>query len=185
MGTLAAMRCTVALSILHTVEEAHQLMTENTEAILTPLQGLAHLAAMIYHYFAAEAVATLGEQEGAELIARTIRKMGEERGRRIRARVDEAGLEPTLENMSKFYDLPIGQAWEARYEKVGEGHHIETVTHCPFAELWQDFHAEELAMHYCEIDMAIIAGYNPHIKIQRHKSLLKGDGCCVYEYRTE
>jgi predicted ArsR family transcriptional regulator len=157
-------------------------MQAPAEATLTPLQGLARLAAMIYHYFAAEAIETLGEKEGTALIAGAIRKMGEERGRRIRARVDAAGLEPTLENMTKFYDLPIGQAWEAIYEKVGEGHHVETITHCPFADLWQEIKAEDLAIHYCEIDMAIIAGYNSDIKIQRHKSLLQGDGCCVYEY---
>jgi predicted ArsR family transcriptional regulator len=156
--------------------------TQDLKAEMTPLQGLARLAAMIYHYFAAEAVETLGEKQGPEMIARAIRKMGEERGRRIRARVDAAGLAPTLENMTQFYDLPIGQAWEAVYEKVGEGHHVERITHCPFADLWREIQAEELAIHYCDIDMAIITGYNPHIKIQRHKSLLKGDGCCVYEY---
>ncbi len=160
-------------------------VTQSPKAEVTPVEGLARLSAMIYHYFAAEAVDTLGERQGAELIARAIWKMGEERGRLIRARVDAAGLEPTLENMTRFYDLPIGQAWEAVYETVGEGHHVEKITHCPFADLWREIGAEELAIHYCDVDMAIIAGYNPDIKIQRHKSLLHGDGCCVYEYELD
>lgn len=149
---------------------------------MTPLKGLARLAALIYHYCAQEAVETLGEEEGRALMGRAIRKMGEERGRRIRERVDAAGLEPNLDNLARFYDLPIGEAWEATFEKREDGQ-LETVTYCPLAEVWQELGRPDLDMTYCDIDMAIINGYNPDIDIERLKSLLTGDGCCVYEYR--
>lgn len=157
-------------------------MTENPDGNLTPLEGLARLAAMIYYYLAGEAMATCGREEGTALVGRAVWKMGEERGRRIRVRVDEAELEPTLENLWQFYDLPIGQAWESTRQQIGEGRYVQTFTRCPFAALWREAHVEELAIHYCAIDMAIIAGYNPDIRIQRTKSLLQGDDCCVYEY---
>ena len=148
---------------------------------MTPVQGLTRLAALIYHYFAQEAVETLGPEKGRAMIAAAIHKMGVDRGRKVRQVVDAAGLEPTLDNMYKHYDLPIGEGWEASTEKEGN-RQIETVTYCPMAEVWQEFDTEELDILYCDIDMAIIAGYNPDIEIERLESLLRSDGRCVYEY---
>ena len=150
----------------------------------TPVQGLARLAALIFHYLAQEAVETLGSEKGRALVAAAIHNMGVDRGRRIRQVVDEAALEPTLDNMYKHYDLPIGEGWEGTTEKVGN-RRIQTFTYCPMAEVWQELGAEELDILYCDIDMAIIEGYNPDIKIERLESLLKHDGRCVYEYTAK
>jgi hypothetical protein len=107
--------------------------------------------------------------------------MGVDRGQRIRRVVDESGLEPNLDNMFKHYDLPIGAGWKATTEKVGTTQ-IKAFSYCPLAEVWQELGGDELDALYCDIDMAIIEGYNPDIEIERIESLLNGDGRCVYQY---
>jgi len=148
---------------------------------MTPLQGMARLTALLFHHFAREAVETLGDEQGRALVSRAIHQLGKDRGQLIRQRVDAAGLEPTLDNMHKFYDLPIGEGWQAITEQK-DNLALETVNYCPLAEVWHELGAEDLDMLYCDIDMAIIEGYNPEIKIRRTKSLLQADGCCVYEF---
>jgi hypothetical protein len=158
-------------------------MPTQDDSASAALKGLAYLSAMVFYYFARETTETLGEKEGHALIARAIRQMGEDRGRRIRAAVDAAGEEPTLDNMFKYYDLPIGHAWQSHKDKLeGPVAYRATYTYCPLAELWQSLSAEELGLFYCDIDVAIVAGYNPDIEIRRLKSLLQREGCCLYEY---
>ena len=151
--------------------------------VMTPLQGMARLAALLYYHFAAEAEDSLGVEDGRALVSRAIRNMGRERGRLIRARVDSAGLEPTLENMFRYYDLPIGEAWETSSQRVGE-RFTQRLHRCPLAAVWIELGAEAQGKLYCDVDMAIIEGYNPKIQIRRIKNLQNGDDCCEYEYLT-
>jgi predicted ArsR family transcriptional regulator len=151
------------------------------ESPMTPLKGMARLTALLFHYIAREAAETLGDEQGRALVSSAIYKLGRDRGRRIRERVDAAGLEPTLDNMTKYYDLPIGEGWDATMEPTDEGM-VETVSYCPLAEVWQELGAEELDMLYCDIDMGIIEGYNPEIEIARTESLLQSDGRCIYKF---
>lgn len=158
------------------------MITED-ERPLTALQGMARLVALLFHHFAEEAEKSLGPEEGRALVARAIRHMGRERGRRIRERVDAAGLEPTLENMFRFYDLPIGEAWQSQGGRVGE-RFIKTYTYCPLAEVWKELGDEQRGVLYCDIDLAIVEGYNPAIGIRPVKNMQRGDEQCEYEYWT-
>ena len=121
------------------------------------------------------------ERAAGTAVARAISRLGEERGRRIRERVDADGQAPTLDNLYKYYDLPIGEGWESTVERTDTGH-VETVTYCPLAEVWRELGAPDRDVLYCDIDMAIIRGYNPDIRIERCESLLAGDGRCVYKF---
>ena len=142
---------------------------------------MARLVALQFHHFAVEAENTLGADAGRALVTHAIYNMGRERGRRIRERVDAAGLEPTLENMFKFYDLPIGEAWQSQGSRVGD-RFIKTYTYCPLAEVWQELNDEERGILYCDVDIAIVEGYNPAITIRPVKNMLRGDEQCEYEY---
>ena len=159
-------------------------MNHENDRPCTPLQGMARLAALLFHYFAQEAERTLGAEAGRALVARAIYNMGRDRGRQIRQRVDAAGLEPTLENMFKFYDLPIGEAWQSQSERVGN-RLVKTFTYCPLAEVWRELGDEEHGVLYCEIDRAIVEGYNPAIAIRPAKNMQRGDERCEYEYEWE
>lgn len=145
------------------------------------LQGMARLVALLFHYFAEEAENTLGEEAGRALVTRAISNMGRERGKQIRQRVDAAGEEPTLENLFKFYDLPIGEAWQSQGGRVGD-RFIKTYTYCPLAEVWKELGDEARGILYCDIDLAIIEGYNPDITIRPVKNVQSGDERCEYEY---
>jgi hypothetical protein len=148
---------------------------------MSALQGMARLVGLLFHYFAEEAENTMGKEAGRALVTRAIYNMGRERGKRIRERVDAAGLEPTLENLFKFYDLPIGEAWQSQSARSGDCL-IKTYTYCPLAEVWKQLGDEERGILYCDIDIAIIEGYNPDITIHPIKNVQRGDERCEYEY---
>ena len=128
------------------------------------------LMGMLYLHFAKTLISELGEAEGKRLILKAVSSYGTERGRATRQAVDDAGLEPTLENFYKFSDLPqLG--WDANEQGT---------TYCCYAEPWLKRAEEEIGQLYCEVDIAKIKAYNPDLKIQRTKSLLEGDSFCHY-----
>jgi predicted ArsR family transcriptional regulator len=128
------------------------------------------LMGQLYLHFAKTLVRELGEEEGKRLTLKAVSSYGTERGRATRQAVEVAGLEPTLENFFKFSDLPrLG--WETSEDGT---------TYCCYAEPWLQQGEEELGQLYCEVDIAKLKAYNSDFKIQRAKSLLKGDSHCHY-----
>ena len=136
------------------------------------VQTMGKMFGLLYYHFAKTIVDELGEEEGKNLILKSVRSYGYERGRKIKEEVQKQGLELTVENFGKFSDLP-SLGW-------GEG---EGLVHCPYAQPWIEKGDEELGMLYCEVDVAKYTGYNPEIKVERLKSILTGQNCC--EYRIE
>lgn len=124
----------------------------------------------LYYHFAKTLVDEFGEEEGKRLILKAVRSYGHERGQKIREEVLQRGLPLTVENFSKFSDLPT-LGWE------GEG---EEITFCPYAQPWIEKGVEDLGILYCEVDMAKYEAYNSEIKVERLKSVLKGQECCEY-----
>ncbi|MDO8122795.1 MAG: L-2-amino-thiazoline-4-carboxylic acid hydrolase [Candidatus Hermodarchaeota archaeon] len=123
---------------------------------------------LLYYHFAKTLVNELGEAEGKRLILEAIRSYGNERGATIREKVENAGLELTIENFAKFSDLP-----SSGWEYTDEG-----TTYCCYAEAWMDRGVENLGRLYCEVDFALIKAYNPKIQATRVGSILDGDPCC-------
>ena len=109
---------------------------------------------------------------------KAIRKYGDARGFQIREKVLEKGLPLTVENLSKFYDLPLPLAWES--EKIrSEANYLEKkVTYCPFAEEWKRLKGEKLGLIYCEQDLSMRHGYNPEFDLQQFTNGLNQDPHC-------
>lgn len=124
----------------------------------------------LYYHFAKTLVDEFGEEEGKRLILKAVRGYGHERGQKIKEEVLKRGLPLTVENFSKFSDLP-SLGWEGKGEEI---------TFCPYAQPWIEKGAEDLGILYCEVDMVKYEAYNPEIKVDRLKSVLQGQECCEY-----
>ncbi|MFX1509261.1 MAG: L-2-amino-thiazoline-4-carboxylic acid hydrolase [Promethearchaeota archaeon] len=127
---------------------------------------------LLFYHFAKTLVDELGEAAGKNLVLKAIHSYGSERGHAIREKVLEANLELTMENFSKFYDLPTS-GWE--YSDEG-------TTYCCYAEAWIDRGVENLGRLYCEVDFALLKAYNPDLRMKRAGSILDGDPCCKMEF---
>ncbi|MEW5919859.1 MAG: L-2-amino-thiazoline-4-carboxylic acid hydrolase [Bacillota bacterium] len=147
---------------------------------------LTEYAARLFYHLAGTVVERFGE-EGAQAVRDAIHAFGVERGRRVRHKVEEAGLAVTQENEYKYHDLPIGSsAWQGETRQENNCH-ITHVTRCPFGNTWKELGANEIGLLYCDIDYAIWEGYQPQIEFQLTKNILKGDPYCemIYKWRGE
>ncbi len=123
---------------------------------------------LLFYHFAKTIIKELGEANGKRLVLEAIRSYGTERGKAIREKVENVGLELTIENFAKFSDLPAS-GWE---------HTEEGTSYCCYAEAWMDRGVEDLGRLYCEVDFALIEAFNPKIRAKRVESILDGDPCC-------
>ena len=123
---------------------------------------------LLFYHFAKTLIDELGDAKGKELIQKAVESYGTERGKSIRERVTKAGLELTMENFSKFNDLP----------KSGWEYSDEGTIYCCYAEVWMDRGVEDIGRLYCEVDFALLKAYNPKMRLTRVGSLLDGDPCC-------
>ncbi|MFX0199521.1 MAG: L-2-amino-thiazoline-4-carboxylic acid hydrolase [Candidatus Hodarchaeota archaeon] len=148
------------------VENGKILTDECTQQVRT----MGYMFGLLYYHFAKTLVEELGEEEGKRLILNAIRSYGHERGFKIKEEVQKRGLELTVENFKKFSDLPpLG--WDSEAGKL---------VYCSYAQPWLEKGAEDLGNLYCEVDIALYEAYNPTIKVERLRSVLKGQECCEY-----
>lgn len=148
-----------------------------------PVQRMSKFTALLYYHLTKAMVDAYGD--GAKEIIRTaIRSFGLERGKCIARHVKEAGLDLTIENLDRFYDMPIIQGWSPNAKYEGAIKHSRTEA-CTFAELWLEKSWAEIGRLYCDVDPAIREGYNPDISYVPQENILEGDPFCasVTKYR--
>lgn len=141
-----------------------------------------HMAVM-YYYLTKEMIADFGD-EAKKTIERAIIEFGHERGRKIAERVIASGEELTIENLDKYYDIPISEGWNPHRTYENSQKHNVT-DNCTFATTWLERDWAEIGHIYCLVDIAIREGYSNHVVFKPQKNILKGDNCCtsltVYE----
>lgn len=152
------------------------------EVNLESLQQMADFTSHLYIFLVKKMVANWGD-EGRQAVSEAIREFGRFRGKKIREKVDAAGLEPNMENEYKFHDLPIGtKIWEAEKVDSRGDANITRVTRCPFGQVWKALGEEELGRLYCDMDIAIWEGYNKDITYQLNKCIFSGCDYCEHQY---
>ena len=147
-----------------------------------------HMAVM-YYYLTKEMVADYGDA-AKETIRRAIIEFGHERGRKIREEVLRNGEEITIENLDRYYDIPIEEGWSPKrtYEPDRK---LNQTDACIFAEIWKERDWAEIGHIYCLVDTAIREGYSEGSdrKVVFHpgKNLMMGDECCtsLTDYKEE
>jgi len=147
------------------------------EEVSEVVDKMARTLAMLYHFLSSEVVEKFGA-EGEEVIRQAIHKYGDARGLKIRKEVLAQGLPLTVENLSKFYDLPLPLAWVSEKIRAEENCLEKKVTYCPFAEEWKRLKGEKLGLIYCEQDLRMRKGYNPELDLQQFTNVLKNDPHC-------
>lgn len=151
--------------------------TFTREEVREIVDKMARTLAMLYYFLGSEVVEEFGAA-GEEVIRRAIHKYGDARGRKIREEVLARGLPLTVENLSKFYDLPLPLAWVSEKIRVEENCLEKKVTYCPFAEEWKRLKGEKLGLIYCEQDLSMRRGYNPKLDLQQFTNVLENDRHC-------
>lgn len=147
------------------------------------VKSMSVLMANMYYFLTRAIMEDFGD-EARESIARGIREFGLDRGRNIAKKVLENGEELTIENLDKYYDMPIAKGWSLHrtYEKDRK-HNI--TDSCTMATVWLERDWADIGHYYCEVDPAIREGYNPHVVYKPVKNILEGDEHCesltVYE----
>lgn len=152
-------------------------MNNDKQSIDSIVEKMARTMAKLYYFMAKEVVEEFGEA-GKEAVKRAVINYGEYRGKQIREKVEAQGLPLTVENLGKFYDLPLGFAWKSDKLRKEENLLEKKVTYCPFAEEWKSLGAEELGLIYCLQDEALRKAFNPDFDFTQFTNVLSGHKDC-------
>ena len=140
-------------------------------------------------YFMAQGIIQeLGEEEGTRLIVQQIRKMGNLMGKSIRKRLENEGIENSLENRVKLVesaDNSTNIAWDRVSLDVSEDEFVVKFSYCPIASGFKQ-HGEDgikIGELFCSnIDDAVSQGYNQKLSCVRESSLNR-DGVCTLHFK--
>ena len=138
---------------------------------------MARTLAVLHYCLSKEVIDTFGDA-GEAAVRRAVLKYGRERGRKIRKEVLARKLPLTVENLSKFYDLPLPLAWRSGVVRAEKNYLEKKVTYCPFAEEWKRLKAEKHGLIYCEQDLSMRKGYNPDLDVKQFTNVLSAEPHC-------
>lgn len=141
------------------------------------VQQMSVLMANLYYYLTREFVETYGD--GAkDVIARAVIAFGHARGEAIAHSVLANGQPLTIENLDRYYDMPISSGWDLTRNYYSD--HRDNITEsCTFANVWKEKDWTEVGHLYCLVDIALREGYSNNIQFIPVKNILKGDKHCV------
>lgn len=140
------------------------------------VQSMSVLMANMYYFLTKSIVEEYGE-EAKGAISRGIREFGLDRGRKIAEKVRAAGEELTIENLDKYYDMPITKGWDL-HRTYEEGRKHSVTDSCTMAKVWIERDWLDVGHCYCEVDPAIREGYNPKLDYRHLMNILEGDDHC-------
>ena len=163
-------------------------MSESKEKDLIPVaeaeqavHDMTRRVALLHLSYARTLVEELGEERGRELIKQAIRDYGTKVGERTRARVEEMGLEPTVENFRKGSDLsPLG--FDHRKAVVDGEPRVQSFG-CVLAQVWREYDEDELGGLYCLVDPAKMQAYDSDWTMVHTKKIPDGDEYCELAVR--
>lgn len=132
--------------------------------------------ANLYYYLTKAVIEDFGE-DAKKSFERAIVEFGHERGRKIAEQVKAEGLPLTLENLDRFYDIPIAEGWDL-HRTYEEDKKYNVTDSCTFADVWLEKNWAEVGHIYCLVDIALREGYSSNVEFRPVKNILKGDENC-------
>jgi len=157
-------------------------MTEQT--MKSAVGQMAIHMANLYYFLTREMLDAYGDGAKA-VIRRAIISFGRYRGQEIAKQVLADGGELTIENLDRYYDIPIVEGWEPQrvYDQEGK---FNITPVCAMAEVWKVKGWQDVGHLYCLIDIAIREGYSSlgtgrKVVFKPGKNALLGDDCCTSE----
>ena len=145
------------------------------------LKQLATHFAKLYINIAREVESRFGN-DGKDAIREGLRNFSLERGRNIRKIVQSKNLPLNMDNYYGNFDNSLAEAGFNMNLDLRDWKAEGVVSHCPFAEIWKEMGEEELGRIYCEVDHAMLEGYNPELKLERPENILEGSNNCVFHW---
>lgn len=140
------------------------------------VQQMSVLMAELYYYLTREFVETYGDS-AKEAIARAVINFGHARGRKIAEAVLADGQPLTIENLDRYYDMPITSGWDLERNYYCD--HRDNVTDsCTFATVWKEKDWAEVGHLYCLVDIALREGYSDNIQFIPVDNILEGAEHC-------
>ena len=139
---------------------------------------MAIYAAQMYYHLTYQMVQDYGEEAATKTIKKAMHEFGVERGKNIRAEVDEKGLEPTVQNLDKCYDMPIDDGWAPDRDREDVPDNYSRTDKCWYADFWMERNWHKIGRLYCEVDDAIREGFSEDLIYVPDKNIINGDGWC-------
>jgi hypothetical protein len=139
--------------------------------------GLLHMA------FAQVLVDEFGDERGKQLVLKAIKEYGKKIGEKKREIAIRQGLEPNLENLTKFGDLPRIGMHDHTDDVEVEGERRYRAHGCVMAKVWREYGKDDLGRIYCYVDPASTMAYTPEFKLVHTKAVPDGDEFCELALR--
>ena len=157
---------------------------KNTVAIAEAekaVHDMTRRVALLHLAYARTLVDELGEERGNQLIKQAIWQYGSWIGEQTRRRVEELGLEPSVQNFSKGSDLsPLGFD---NQPAVVDGEERTRAFGCVLAEVWDEHDERDLGGLYCLVDPAKMQAYDAGHTMVHTKRVPEGDPFCEFAIR--
>ncbi|MDR3154659.1 MAG: L-2-amino-thiazoline-4-carboxylic acid hydrolase [Deltaproteobacteria bacterium] len=149
-----------------------------------PLIARRRMEAELIKHFYAVLKDEYGPEKAKELIGRSIRKAAEEAGAALAAQETE---KPGLKTFAARQGLwSAGGALDTRVLELTDEAYAFEVTRCDYASMYEELGMAELGpVISCLRDEAFIRGYAPDVTLEREKTIMQGDGKCVFRYKRE
>ena len=140
--------------------------------------------AVLFGLLARGAISALGYEAADEWVSRAVKHYGHQRGHRIALHAQKHGW--PLDMVSYFgikeWTIEDGAPNESK-EGACEAYHVGIITRCRWTQVWRKYHMEDVANWYCrDIDVALLHGFNPDLRLEVRKSFSRGDACCEFHW---
>jgi hypothetical protein len=139
-------------------------------------------AAQLFCMTARGVIDKFGEEQGAAVLKAAVEQFGRERGRKIAERVKGLGMPLSFKNWLIYSDIDSSANFAA-LPAIQDGDLVVKVDNCTFFNAARSWNLEQYAQIYCRnVDYAILAGYNPDIKLVLTERSATGMDHCVFRY---
>jgi len=152
-----------------------QLYPKNAVLIMQDFYG------MLYGFIAKRVIDSFGE-EGEQVVRRALRDYGVTRGKELKEKHAQLGLENHIVNLMTYYDLPSSDELETKREIFEPEQEVTETRDCGLYDVWKKHGMLREGKIYCEeIHHAMWAAYNEKLVVTQKEILTRGNDRCTWE----
>ncbi len=129
-----------------------------------------------------EFIKEFGKEKTLEVADKVIESLAEESGRMLAEFVRGNSLEDLAKGLALWSQ---DGANESELVKITDTKIATNITRCRYADMYKEHGMEEFGyLLSCGRDFAMVAGFNPKIKLTRTKTIMEGDDICDFRFET-
>jgi hypothetical protein len=139
--------------------------------------------ALLFAWIAQAIEEQVGQQKGEDVIRKTVRQYGEERGRRMLLRAQAKKHALSMINYLGYREYNISPGVMDLKISSKPPHAMFSTSTCPWHKAWEENGLMSVGKLYClEIDQALLRGFNPNLQLEVIGTLPAGDPRCEFIY---